>query len=202
MYKVPLKLTYRILMLFSVLGQSIFSFYPSQYLFYFSLVLFLFAFPLFIIDFKGMFRDFTLMTILIILFLITPFILEISKNGDWVSTSIFSLLYPALFEETIFRGLLSNMIKRRGIAENSIITSTIYSIYYSRFVVLNNFRAFPYPYNLIMIMSVFSMGLMYSLLDLKFKSLYPSIIIHYAIWAYFPLITALSPPLSSILVPT
>jgi len=111
MYKVPLKSTYRILMLFSVLGQSIFTFYPSQYLFYFSLLLFLFAFPFFIIDFKGMFKNFTLMTILIMFFLITPFILEISKNGDWISTSIFSLLYPALFEETIFRGLLSNMLK-------------------------------------------------------------------------------------------
>ena len=89
MYKVPLKSTYRILMLLSVLGQSIFTFYPSQYLFYFSLLLFLIAFPFFIIDFKGMFKDFTLMTILIMFFVITPFILEISKNGDWVQLLFF-----------------------------------------------------------------------------------------------------------------
>ncbi len=202
MYNVPLKYIYGLLMIVSLIDQFIFTFYPVSFLFYSSLLLFLLALPLFVLDFKDIFKNFTLLLILLTLFCVTPLVLEFTKNGSWIMTSISSLLYPALFEETIFRGFLSVKIKSQGIVSKSIFTSTIYTMYYSRFVVLNNFMAFPFPYNLTMITSIFSMGLMYSLLDLKFKSLYPSIIIHYAIWAYFPLITALSPALSSILVPT
>ncbi len=190
------------LIILSLLLQYFFTFDNWKLLFYISLFLFLIIFILMIKIKLYIFNSIIWVIFLIVSVIISLLILYITRNGNWISVALFIIIYPSLFEETIFRGYILFSLRKNGILISILLSSVIYLLYYSRFIFLDNYRAFPFPYNAMMMLSMFSMGLIYSLLDLKINNIYPSTIIHYLIWSLFPILAVISPALASLLVPT
>lgn len=202
MSKAYLNISIVAFIILSLIFQFIFTFDSSRLLFYLSLLLFLVVLILMVKNNQYLFKSCLWVASLITSVILSIIILYFTENGGWIVTALFIILYPALFEEIIFRGYVLFSLKKHGNLISVVLSSVIYVLYYSRFVFLDNFKAFPFPYNVMMLLSMFSMGLIYSLLDLKINNIYPSTIIHYLIWSLFPILAVMSPALASLLVPT
>lgn len=186
----------------SIILQVLFSFIPDISFFDFSLLLFFIVLLLFIITKKDLFaRGLLFVPIVIILVSIFSLYYYFTGNMIWVLPSIEILAFPVLFEELLFRGFFLNFNSKRNPVLLMILQSFYYTLYYSRLIFLNDFKAFPFPYSIILLSSMFGMAVIYYIIDYEMKSIYPSVILHYIIWASFPILAIISPPLSSIITP-
>lgn len=144
------------------------------------------------------------------LILIFPAILLISMifyeaidYTSWSQSLILVIFYPVVTEEIFFRYYIQQiLLKNINPISAIIIQSLCYLIYYSRFLIVDNGKAFPFPYNIIMAISIFGMGTFYGILTYAFKNIYVSSIVHFIIWSSFPMISIISPGIASSIIPS
>ncbi len=121
----------------------------------------------------------------------------------WAESLLLVILYPVATEEIFFRYYIQQiLLKEINPVSAIIIQSSCYSMYYTRFLIIDNGRAFPFPYNIIMLISIFGMGTFYGVLTYLFKNIYVSSIVHFTIWTLFPLISIISPGIASSIIPS
>ncbi|MGC8645430.1 MAG: CPBP family intramembrane glutamic endopeptidase [Thermoplasmata archaeon] len=121
---------------------------------------------------------------------------------SWAVTLPELFFVPVLLEEFNFRYVLQRILLREMRSYNALLLQALaYVSYYSRFVVANHGSGFPFPYNILMLSSVFGMSLVYGLLAMRTRNFIASTTLHFIIWAMFPIL-ALVPGLASSLLPT
>lgn len=109
----------------------------------------------------------------------------------WGSTIPAILVTPVLVEEFNFRYLLQRILLRKYSPYIVVFfQAVLYSLYYSKYVVAGGGAGFPFPYNLIMVTSMFGMGLMYGLLAKVSKNFFLPATLHLTIWSIVPWLPA------------
>ncbi|MEM0141568.1 MAG: CPBP family intramembrane glutamic endopeptidase [Thermoplasmatales archaeon] len=142
----------------------------------------------------------TFAILLVVLFSLTVFFYI--SDRSWAVTLPELLITPVFLEEFNFRYVIQRLLLRRLKMHSSLlIQAVIYVTYYSRYVTADHGAGFPFPYNMLMLTSVFGMALVYGLIAMKTRCFLASTILHFIIWGLFPIL-ALFPALASSLVPT
>ena len=150
------------------------------------------------LDFKSSIVPFSM---LLLSFVITVFYFSIT-DPSWALVLPSILIAPILIEEFNFRYLLQRLFLRSISPYLSLIVQAlVYVLYYSKYVIADNGAGYPYPYNLLMLSSVFGMGIFYGLLAKFTKNCLLSSTVHFIIWSLFPILVHY-PGLASTLIPT
>jgi len=117
----------------------------------------------------------------------------------WGSTIPAIFITPVLIEEFNFRYLLQRILLRKYSPYAVVLFQAIlYSVYYSKYAVAGGGSGYPFPYNLILVSSMFGMGLMYGLLAKISRNFFLPATIHLLIWSVFPW---LPPAIASTILP-
>ncbi|MEM3213116.1 MAG: CPBP family intramembrane glutamic endopeptidase [Thermoplasmatales archaeon] len=186
--------------------EYLFIFFNIMFLYYIGLTAGLLSIPISFYSSKNEMKEDMKSSVVSIALLLTTFTLVLVFfsvfNKAWAVTLPELLVTPVLLEEFNFRYILQRILLR-GIRRYDalILQAVVYVAYYSRYVTADHGAGFPFPYNMLMLSSVFSMGIVYGLLAMRTKSFLASTILHFLIWSMFPLL-AHYPALASVLVPT
>ncbi|MEM0138780.1 MAG: CPBP family intramembrane glutamic endopeptidase [Thermoplasmatales archaeon] len=199
---------YSLLIPFSVFFamEYLFIFLNITFLYYIGVIAGLLSIPASFFSSRDEMREDMRSSVPAIAVLITAFSLVVLFfsvfDRGWAVTLPELLVTPVLLEEFNFRYVLQRILLR-GIRRYYalILQAVAYIAYYSRYVTADHGAGFPFPYNLLMLSSVFSMGIVYGLLAMRTRSFLASTSLHFLIWAMFPLL-AHYPALASVLVPT
>lgn len=123
-------------------------------------------------------------------------------DPSWAGAIPVLLVVPALLEEFNFRYVVQRLILRRVAPYGAVILqSLVFTLYYSRYTLVDHGAGFPFPYNLLFLSSVFGMGLVYGMLSKVTKNFILPTAVHFALWTLFPIL-AHFPGLASTLVPS
>lgn len=110
-------------------------------------------------------------------------ILETGKHYDlnkYINMTYKSLVLAAFTEEVVYRGMIfSELCTHFKLMPSAIIQSTIFTLVHSEMIV-QIFRNFDL-YAIIHILAVFAMGILAAGMTHRTKSLWPSIIMHFAL---------------------
>jgi membrane protease YdiL (CAAX protease family) len=152
-----------------------------------------------IIDFRSSVLQ---LAVLASAFLLLIFFFSIT-DLSWARVIPYILISPVLIEEFNFRYLLQHILMRKQKWYSSvIIQALVYSVFYSKYVVANHGAGFPFPYNILMLTSVFGMGVVYGLLSKVSRNFILPTTVHLVIWSLFPVIAIYAPGIASTLIPT
>ena len=109
----------------------------------------------------------------------------------WGSTIPMILVTPVIVEEFNFRYLIQRVLLGRFSPYAAVfLQAVLYSLYYARYAIANGGIAYPFPYNIILVSSMFGMGLFYGVLSKLSKNFFLPATIHLALWSLFPWIPA------------
>ncbi len=135
--------------------------------------------------------------------ILMPVLFYIVGEDNWSKSLFIIAFYPVVSEELFFRYYLQQVVLGKANFLSSLtFQSFFYTLYYVRFVVADGGRAFPFPYNFLMMVSIFTMGSLYGILTHYSKNIYASLFLHYIIWSLFPFISVISPVIASSIVPS
>lgn len=143
---------------------------------------------------KEMMNDFSLsifyfILLVMVLVALTFFISIIDFR--WGSTIPLIFITPVLVEEFNFRYLFQRIFLRKFSPYMAVFLQAIlYSLYYAKYAIAAGGVAYPLPYNIILVTSMFGMGLLYGILAKLSKNFFLPSTIHLILWSLFPWLPA------------
>lgn len=109
----------------------------------------------------------------------------------WGSTIPLIFVTPVIVEEFNFRYLLQRIFLKRFSPYIAIFLQAIlYSLYYAKYAIAAGGVAYPLPYNIILVTSMFGMGLLYGILAKFSKNFFLPSTVHLILWSLFPWLPA------------
>ncbi len=107
--------------------------------------------------------------------------------------------YPVYFDEINFRFIIQRkQASLIGDGRAVIVQSALYMLFYSSIIVFES-PGYPFPYNYLFLLDMFSMGIIYGLFYYLRKNIYLSLSLHFSLLAILDIAQFL--PISTIWIP-
>ena len=143
---------------------------------------------------KEMMQDFSVsvlyfITLISVLVALTFFISIVDYR--WGTTIPLIFITPVIVEEFNFRYLLRRVFLKKFSPYIALsLQAVLYSLYYARYAIAAGGVAYPFPYNIVLVTSMFGMGLVYGILAKLSKNFFLPATVHLILWSLFPWLPA------------
>ncbi len=143
---------------------------------------------------KEMMQDFSVsvlyfITLISVLVALTFFISIVDYR--WGTTIPLIFITPVIVEEFNFRYLLQRVFLKKFSPYIALsLQAVLYSLYYARYAIAAGGVAYPFPYNIVLVTSMFGMGLVYGILAKLSKNFFLPATVHLILWSLFPWLPA------------